>query len=145
MLFAKILSKLKLHCRHKSDGCILLIPYEALEKHELQECQYRLTQCPGCLQEMFKKDFDIHEQEGCQSVELTCLKCAMIYNQRQGHTELECLKKQITTVREKLDASEHKSKIMEENCRKMEEKYKRQEKNAEYARRTSIHNQIPNC
>jgi hypothetical protein len=144
-ILMKILSKLKLHCRHQSSGCLLLISYEDLEKHELQECQYRIIQCPGCLQEMLKKDFDIHEKEGCHLVQSTCLKCGIIYNQRHGHNELECLKKQILTVKEKLDATERKSKIMEENYHKMEEKYTRQQKNEEYAKRTLLHSHTPDC
>ncbi|CAF0755332.1 unnamed protein product [Didymodactylos carnosus] len=144
-ILVTLLSKLKLDCRHKSQGCAAAIPYEALEQHELQQCDYRIRQCPGCKQEMLKKDLDLHEQEGCELVELTCLKCDTIYNQRQQHTELQCLKKQIVMVKEKLEASDRTSNTMEYNYKNMEEKYIREQKNDDYARRRQLKGQPDYC
>jgi hypothetical protein len=94
---------------------------------------------------MLKKDFDLHEKEGCELVEVTCLKCGVTYNQRQEHTEAQCLEKQLLIIKEKLNAAEKYSQTMEENCKKMEEKLKREQKNEEYARRTEPYNKSFNC
>jgi hypothetical protein len=118
----KLLSKLKLSCRHQSNGCTLSIPYQALEKHELQECQYRLTRCPGCLEEMLQKN-NVQQEEACESSPLTCLKCDTTHKRAHGYTESQCVAKQMTTIKERLDASDHKPKRVEENYNKMVELY----------------------
>jgi hypothetical protein len=144
-ILMKLLSKLKLSCRHQSNGCTLSIPYEALEKHELQECQYRLTRCPRCLEEMLQKDLDAHEEETCESSQLTCLKCDTTYKRAHGHTESQCVEKQMATIRERLDASDHKPKRVEENYNKMVELYNRQHRDDGYENRRQMFNNVYDC
>ena len=144
-ILMKLLAKLKLSCRHQSNGCTLSIPYEALEKHELQECQFRLTRCSACSEEMFQKDYDLHQKEKCASTKVTCLKCDTEYKRAQGHSESQCLAKQMTIIKEKLDASEHKPKRVEENYNKMVDLFNRQHLNDGYARRSQLSTDVQDC
>ena len=97
-ILLKLLSKLNLDCENKSQGCTMIIPYEALEKHQQQECDYRLMTCRNCLQEMLSKDYQQHCEESCFLKQSTCLKCSATYLQNEGHTERQCLEKQIATL-----------------------------------------------
>ena len=144
-ILMKLLSKLKLSCRHQANGCTLSISYEALEKHELQECQYRLTLCPGCLKEMFQKDFGAHQEETCESSQLTCLKCDTTYKRAHGHTDSQCVEKQMTIIKARLDASDHKPKRVEENYNKMVELYNRQHRNDGYENRAKLSDDVQDC
>ena len=118
-ILLKILSKLQLVCRHKTNGCSAVCLYEALEKHEQQECGYRLMQCPTCSKEMLQKDLESHAEEECPSKEVTCLKCGSVYHQRDGHTEEQCLETQIKTLEAKLLGREDKPKKVVKNYNKM--------------------------
>lgn len=118
-ILLKILSKLRLNCRNKLNGCSSVCFYEALEKHEQQECVYRLIQCPGCLKEILQKDSESHATDECLSKEITCFKCGSVYRQLDGHIEEQCLKVQITLLNEKLRDQEDKPKKVMENYNKM--------------------------
>ncbi len=135
-ILIKLLSKLKLNCQYKSTGCSLLIPYEALEKHELSECLFRLTQCPDCSKEMLYKDLENHQNQDCLPKQLTCLKCNTIYNQSEGHEDMECLKKQMIMIDEVQNVLKKGPEKIIENYTRMLRLYKRQELNNDYARRT---------
>ena len=144
-ILMKLLSKLRLNCRHQVNGCPLSIPYEALEKHELQECQYRLTPCAGCSEEMLQKDLDAHQGEQCKSSQSTCLKCNTFYKRSQGHAESQCLEKQMVIIKLKLDAAEHKPTRVEDSNKKMVQRYNRQHLNDGFARRSQLSDDVPDC
>lgn len=124
-ILLKILSKLQLACRHKMNGCSAVCLYEALEKHEQQECGYRLIQCPVCSKEMLQKDVESHAAEDCPSKEVTCLKCGSAYQQRDGHTEEECIHAQVKLLEEKLRDQEDKPKKVMRNYNKIMDLYNR--------------------
>ena len=54
-----------------------IIPYEALEKHEMV-CEYKLVKCPTCLLEMPQKTLSEH-QEQCTSVLMASENCYTTY------------------------------------------------------------------
>lgn len=118
-ILLKILSKIQLACRNKTNGCPSVCSYEALEKHEQQECGFRLIQCLVCSKEMLQNDSESHAADECSSKEVTCLKCGSVYQQRDGHVETQCLKAQITLLEEKLRDQENKPKKVMENYNKM--------------------------
>jgi hypothetical protein len=118
-ILLKLLAKLKFSCENKSIGCDLIIPYEALEKHQLNECLFRTIQCLDCSKEMLFKDYQIHQEESCESKILTCLKCSTIYYQKEGHTSSQCLHKQMTVIEELIKQSDQPLPIMRENFEKL--------------------------
>ena len=58
------------------------MPYEALDKHEIQ-CNHQPKQCPGCELEMLKKDFPIHKST-CELIKLTCKDCKFMYKRGEA-------------------------------------------------------------
>ena len=72
-ILLKLLAKLNLDCENKSNGCEMVISYEALEKHQVKECEYRLMGCPNCLQEMLVKDYQKHSDELCVEKQIATL------------------------------------------------------------------------
>jgi hypothetical protein len=144
-ILLKLLSKLKFDCSNKSNGCTLSIPYEALEKHQLQECLFRFIQCPNCSKEILFKDLDIHQKELCSDIQSTCLKCSTIYKQKDGHTYLDCLKKQSQIIQEALDASNQDPTKIKQNFNKIVKLYNREQINEDYARRIQLDNFTQDC
>ena len=118
-ILLKILSKLQLTCRHATNGCAAVLSYEALEKHEQQECGYQLVQCPVCSKEMLQKELESHAAEECPSKEVTCFKCGSAYLQREGHREEQCLQAQIKTLEEKLRDRDEKPQKVVKNYERM--------------------------
>ncbi|CAF4400203.1 unnamed protein product [Rotaria sp. Silwood2] len=93
---AKRLAQLQIICIYQPNGCNEVIPYEALEKHEIM-CGYQLLKCAGCLAEILKKDFTEHQSQ-CPLTVTTCDDCKMIYKQNdvlQTHSDVICLKEQL--------------------------------------------------
>ncbi len=118
-ILLKLLSKLKLTCENKSIGCDLIIHYEGLEKHQLNQCLYRTIQCSDCSKEMIFNDYEIHQQQFCEAKSLTCLKCSLTYFLREGHTQSQCLLQQISTIEQKLDQSDQPNNIIRGNMEKL--------------------------
>jgi hypothetical protein len=144
-ILIKLLSKLKLNCQYQPNGCSVLIPYEALEKHELHECLFRLKQCPDCSKEMLYKDIENHQNENCASNLLTCLKCNTIYNRKQGHEYSECLKKQIIIIQEVIDASEQVPENIRDHFNKIVQLYRKQQIEEDYQRKTQLYDDRQHC
>jgi len=144
-ILLKLLSKLKLNCENKINGCNILIPYEALEKHQLKECQFRFIQCSNCLKEILSKDFDIHQNELCLQIKSTCLKCSSIYYQKDGHSYLDCLKKQSQIIQEAMDESKINPATIKQNFDKIMKLCKREQVNLDYATRTQLDNSTQDC
>lgn len=109
-LLISILSKLKIQCRNKYSGCQQILCYEQLEKHEEELCSYRIIQCLGCKQNMFKEIYD-NEQHlfKCIYIELQCMKCQSIFKRKDQHTQLDCMEKQIFLLKENINTLEEKS------------------------------------
>lgn len=77
-----------------------VVPYEALEKHEMM-CGYKPIKCSGCLSEMPQKNLLEHQSQ-CTSVLKTCEACHMAYKQndsRSNHSEIVCLREQFQQYR----------------------------------------------
>ncbi|CAF1530673.1 unnamed protein product [Adineta ricciae] len=139
-ILMKLLSKLKLTCQYKPNGCMLLIPYESLEKHELSECLFRLTQCSECSKEMLYNELENHQSNDCSPKELTCLKCNSVYYRKDGHETTDCLKKQKEKIHEIAHSYDIKDSARTSRCcQKIVELYKRQEANLDYAQRNRSH------
>ncbi|CAF4025962.1 unnamed protein product [Adineta steineri] len=65
----KQLSKLKIACIYHPNGCNEIVPYEALEKHEMM-CGYKLVKCSTCQSEIPEKNLSEHQLQ-CSSVRTT--------------------------------------------------------------------------
>jgi hypothetical protein len=77
-----------------------VLPYEALEKHEMM-CDYKPVKCPACLLEMPQKNLPEH-QFHCTSVLKTCENCQIAYKQNDPlshHSEIVCLREQFQQYR----------------------------------------------
>ncbi|CAF4253853.1 unnamed protein product, partial [Adineta steineri] len=88
----KVLSRLQIICFYQTNGCQEILPYEALDKHEIS-CGYQFTKCPGCQLEVLKRDFPNHK-ESCELFPMTCEDCKFIYKRNEAttkHTEAICL------------------------------------------------------
>ena len=137
-ILLKLLAKLNLDCVNKSNGCEMVISYEALEKHQVKECEYRLMGCPNCLQEMLVKDYQKHSDELCVSKRLTCLKCSTAYLQNEGHTERQCIGKQIDILVEATHRPGVSLGSIQDNFNKMIQLNNKLYKNEEYAERSQL-------
>ncbi|CAF1509584.1 unnamed protein product [Adineta steineri] len=92
-LLTQLLSQLKATCKNTTNGCIEIIPYEALEKHE-QTCLYEMRKCQGCLKSILKQNVDQHELQ-CEYLEILCINCQATYRRRDTHNAIECLRNQM--------------------------------------------------
>ncbi len=144
-ILLKLLSKLKLTCENQSIGCDCIIPYEALEKHQLQECLFRTIQCEDCSKEMIFKDLQIHQEESCESKCLTCLKCSMIYYKKEGHTQLQCLHQQISIIEQKINQSDQPLSTTKINFKKLTTLYNKLLSDEDYANKIQLKNSEENC
>jgi len=115
-ILLKLLSKLKLSCENKINGCQISIDYEALEKHQLNECQFRFIKCLNCFKEILSKDFHIHQKE-------------------------LCLQKQSQIIQEAFDDSKKHPERIPLNFNKL---YERENINLDYATRTQLDNSTQN-
>lgn len=136
----KVLAKLELDCENKSKGCSMIISYETLERHQLRECDYRLIQCSTCSKEMLFKDYEKHKKESCSTKELTCLKCSTVYQQNEGHTERQCLEKQIAVLQEKVQQSGTISTTINEGLNKLLQLYEKFVSNEAHAQMLESNN-----
>jgi len=95
------------------------LPYEALDKHEI-EFGYQSKQCPGCELRMLKKDFPSH-MSTCELIKLTCKDCKFKYKRSEAntkHTENICLRKQIRRL--KFESKESNREIEKLNSQLIE-------------------------
>ncbi len=115
-LLTQMLSSLKVVCKNTANGCIEIIPYEILEKHE-QTCGYELKKCQGCLQPLLKQDVDRHELQ-CDHVEILCNNCQITYRRLDGHDAMQCLRNQ---MKNQNDLFERKLTLLENHVRQQTE------------------------
>jgi hypothetical protein len=121
-LLISILSKLTIECRNKSYGCQKILLYEQLEKHEEDFCQYKIVQCPGCKQNMFREMFEKNEHLlKCLYMEFQCIKCQSIFQRKDKHDQFDCIEKQIYLLRENILIFQQKfSEILDIQRKKIE-------------------------
>ncbi|CAF0862840.1 unnamed protein product [Rotaria sordida] len=108
-LLTSILSKLTIECRNKLYGCQEILLYEQLEKHEEEFCQYKIIQCSGCKQDMFKSIFDKEHLLNCPYIELECKKCQSIFKRKDKHNKFDCMEQQICLLKQNIITCEQKS------------------------------------
>ena len=116
---AKLLAQLQIVCFYQCNGCeqVLIkprntrsfflflfakvIPYEALENHEM-ECDYQFQECPGCHLKLLKKDLIEHERD-CALVDWMCEICKLVCKRNEvttRHTDNICLNGQLRKLHE---------------------------------------------
>ncbi|CAF1296636.1 unnamed protein product [Didymodactylos carnosus] len=88
-VIADMLSKLKIECFYKQNGCPEELNYEALEQHEL-DCQYQLKQCRGCNQVLLRKEIEEHENI-CDFIQIQCQLCGVTHQRQTPHQQIDCL------------------------------------------------------
>jgi hypothetical protein len=91
---------------------------------------------------MLEKDLGAHQDDTCESSHSTCMKCNTIYKRFQGHPESQCFEKQMMTIKEKLDESQHKPKRVDGSYNKMVQRFNRQHVNDGYARRSQLSDDV---
>ncbi|CAF1499909.1 unnamed protein product, partial [Didymodactylos carnosus] len=96
---------------HEENGCSSVLPYEALEKHEL-ECGYQSKYCQGCQGHVLEKDYAQH-QDKCAEISLKCSKCDTTYKRKhlKQHTKVQCLQQQLEQQR-----CQHEQEIKQLRC-----------------------------
>ncbi|UJR34214.1 hypothetical protein I4U23_021620 [Adineta vaga] len=109
-LLTTILSTLTIECRNKIYGCQEILFYEQLEKHEEEFCRFRIIQCPGCKQNMFKEIFDKDKHLlKCSYVKIKCTKCQGVFQRQDKHDQFDCMEGQICLLKQQLIVYEEKS------------------------------------
>ncbi len=75
--FQALLSSLNIQCRNASLGCEEVIPYDQLEDHQKNHCQYRSQRCRKCNTLVLIENFEKHCQETglCISYPMKCNIC----------------------------------------------------------------------
>ncbi|UJR10254.1 hypothetical protein I4U23_014464 [Adineta vaga] len=111
-MFYALLSKIKIECENKVNGCEEILSYESLEKHQNYGCQYKMKNCRGCQKEMLEKDLNQHERT-CGKVKIECQRCHRTYKQKRKHEQMECLINM-------LDTSNKRSEILEKKVAHLE-------------------------
>ncbi|CAF1147110.1 unnamed protein product [Adineta steineri] len=109
---ARQLAKLQLVCINWPNGCNEVIPYEALEKHEMV-CEYQHVKCTGCQLEMLQKNVTEHQSQ-CSAIVARCDDCKMVYKHVDTltqHSDLICLRKQFRDFRQE---SQHEIQQLKE-------------------------------
>ncbi|CAF1051250.1 unnamed protein product [Adineta steineri] len=112
-MFYALLTKLKIECENKLNGCNDILSYEFIEKHQNEQCQYKMKCCRGCQKEILEKDLYQHERN-CGKVRIECKRCNQVYKQKQKHEQLECLINM-------LDISNKKSKTLEKKIEHLDQ------------------------
>ncbi|CAF1393120.1 unnamed protein product [Adineta steineri] len=141
-ILIKLLSKLKLNCQYNLNGCTILIPYEALEKHELHECLFRLTQCSNCSKEMLYNELEDHQNNDCLPKQLTCLICDTMYYQKEGHEYIDCLQKQVQIMDAASRSPGKKPLSQHPFAKRLRLLHAREQTNENYAQRIQSQNDI---
>ncbi|CAF2812031.1 unnamed protein product [Rotaria sp. Silwood2] len=93
---ARQLAKLQIACIHQPNGCKEIIPYEALEKHEMM-CGYQLVKCTACEMEILQRNLSEHQSQ-CSLIPQTTADCKILY-QRDDTFER---RSDINSIREEL-------------------------------------------
>ncbi|CAF0814931.1 unnamed protein product [Adineta ricciae] len=95
-----------------------VVPYEALEKHEMM-CGYQRVICNGCQLEMLQKNV-IEHQSSCSAIVAKCDECKMIYKRAEvltRHSDLMCLKKQLRDLQQE---SQYEIQQLKEQLRQVQ-------------------------
>ncbi|CAF1388092.1 unnamed protein product [Adineta ricciae] len=113
------LARLKIVCSNQPLGCIAIVHYDDLEKHE-KECGYQQEECSGCHRLQLIKDYTNH-LETCLMIAVECLKCHLAIPRGDIllHTECRCLIEQLRN-----NLNEHKLHTAEQ-FKQIEEGLKR--------------------
>jgi hypothetical protein len=121
-LLISILSKLTIECQNKLYGCQQILLYEQLEKHQEEFCQYKIVQCPGCKQNIFKESFDKDQHLlKCIYIEVECLKCQSVFKRKDKHNQSDCNQKQICLLRHDMFIFQQKfSKVLDIQRKRVE-------------------------
>jgi hypothetical protein len=118
-MFYALLSKLKIECENKLNGCNDVLLYELLEKHQEEQCQYKMKTCRGCQKEMLEKDLDQHERN-CSKIKIECQRCKLVYKQKQKHDQIECLINMLDKSNKKAELLENKVANLEQYVQELE-------------------------
>ncbi|CAF2430701.1 unnamed protein product [Rotaria sp. Silwood2] len=114
------LAKLQVTCTYEPNGCREILPYEAVEKHEV-ECGFQAQRCAGCHSSFAKKEIEQHKSQ-CPLIEITCEDCKIVYKKgdaSQSHTDMICLKEQFGQFRHQ--TQEENIQLKEDNQQLKEE------------------------
>ncbi|CAF3843990.1 unnamed protein product [Rotaria sp. Silwood1] len=74
---ARQLAKLQIACIYQPNGCKEIIPYEALEKHEMM-CGYQRVKCTACELEILQKNLSEHQLE-CPMIATTTVDRKIVH------------------------------------------------------------------
>ncbi|CAF1611576.1 unnamed protein product [Rotaria sp. Silwood1] len=109
-LIVQQLSRLHFKCENSPHGCEQVVPYDDLEKHEL-ECQYKPLECRGCHATVLKMNYTEHDNS-CEEIQLICPECNMTYKRGEAatvHTEIICLKEQLRQLRKDFEGNKQQT------------------------------------
>ncbi|CAF1927214.1 unnamed protein product [Rotaria magnacalcarata] len=118
LLYA-LLCKFKIVCENKHNGCDDILPYESLEKHQQEQCQYQMKICRGCQNNVLKKDLDQHEQK-CGEITIECKRCKLVYKKRETHEQLDCVMNMLNQSNKKIESLEKLVENLQQNVQKLE-------------------------
>jgi len=93
-----ILSKLKIFCIFKENGCLEIIDYDQLKIHE-SLCEYKLNICNGCNKLLLQKDMKEHQQN-CEELIITCEVCNFKSRSKEfeAHDKMLCIQRRLETM-----------------------------------------------
>ncbi|CAF3836751.1 unnamed protein product [Rotaria sp. Silwood1] len=102
---ARQLAKLKVVCIYRTYGCQEVIPYEALEKHEIT-CGNQLVKCIRCQLDVPRKNLAQH-QPVCQQTTAMSLDRNMVHvtcqnDSKKSNSEIAALKAEVQLLRQAL-------------------------------------------
>ncbi|CAF0845248.1 unnamed protein product [Adineta ricciae] len=118
-MFYALLSKFKIECENKINGCEQVSTYETLERHQNAECQYKMKTCRGCEKNVLEKEFLQHERS-CGQVKIECTRCKRVYKQKQKHEQMECLINMLDTSNKRGERLESKIEHLEQYVQELE-------------------------
>ncbi|CAF1474822.1 unnamed protein product [Rotaria sp. Silwood1] len=104
---ARQLAKLKVVCIYRTYGCQEVIPYEALEKHEIT-CGNQIVKCIRCQLDVPRKNLAQH-QPVCQQTTAMSLDRNMVHvtcqnDSKKSNSEIAALKAEVQLLRQALMA-----------------------------------------
>ncbi|CAF5015778.1 unnamed protein product [Rotaria sp. Silwood1] len=119
-IITRQLAKLQIVCIYQPNGCNEVVPYEALEKHEMT-CGYQIVKCTACLKEILQKDLTEHQSQ-CQLNVTTFADFNIINKQNdvlQYQSEIISLREQLRQLQQE---SQYEIQQLKEQIRQAQSK-----------------------
>ena len=117
-VFYGMLCRVKITCKNRQNGCNDVLSYESLEKHQKEQCEYRMEACHGCQDNILRKDLNQHTQN-CPEIKIECKRCGLLYQRKEEHPQMDCMKYTIDQQHKRIRSLERNRESMQKDLERL--------------------------